>query len=153
MFSDSAGVWIAVAGLGVVCAGTALILLFLLIRMTGSNLFSFFGVLIRGVVTQEREDKKPTQLPQRRIDLRATAQQVDFETAVMAQQVEAGQQPNVVVPDADSGLPPSVFDSPGSIDAQDVNPVNPRTSRLPRYSGDEVFGGMLDNDGDGRVDY
>lgn len=153
---SNAGVLIAIAGFAVVCAGLLFVLLLIVLRVTGRSAMSFLGLFIRNATSDKGEDEV-SYIPRRQPNLRQIAESVDFDAAVaknVVEQEEFG---------ASTAPPPG--DNPKDHDSwQDLNtPSLERARRLGNqqgirrrpqdYDNDEVFGGLLDNDGDGKVDY
>lgn len=144
---------IAIAGFAVVCAGTLFVLLLIILRVTGRSAWTFFSFLLqRGSQPAVEDESNP--LPPPRRDLREIAAQVDFETAVTRNVVEQDQLGANAAPLPGTSAP---LQSPPPMPNLD-RAKRLGTDNLPRrrnqgYDQDEVFGGLLDDDGDGSPDY
>lgn len=119
----SNGVLFGLCGLGVVCTGLLFIVLLAVLRVTGGGLFSLLPLLVRNVLTRDRQPQTIT-LPRRRADLRARAQAVDFDSALAQAEYEAQHGP--LTPPASA---PLVTESPFDPDPPDANP--PRRRPFP----------------------
>lgn len=139
---QSTGLLSGLCGLGIVCSGLLLVGLFVAIRLTGRGLLPLLSMLLsrRG----DRETDASVVLPRRRIDLRARAQSVDFDTALAA----ASRDDRITPPPA----PPDVSAQTSSLPPADADRPWLKGRRRPRNE-DEIFGGMLDRDGDGDIDF
>jgi hypothetical protein len=147
---------IAIAGFAVVCAGLLFVALLIVLRVTGRSAMSFLGLFIRGSMRDKGEDEV-SYIPRPQPNLRQIADSIDFEAAVaknVVEQEEFGA----------SSVPPQGTNLKDHDSWQDLNtPSLERARRLGNqqgirrrpqdYDNDEVFGGLLDNDGDGKVDY
>ncbi len=144
---DNSALLIAVAGFAVVCAGTLFIALLIVLRVTGRSAISFLSLLIRGA-DSDREEDAPAYIPPARPDLRQIANTVDFEAAVaknVVEQQEFGTGSTPAQGDT-STLPPHLQR------AQRLGRDEVPRRRRQDYSDDEVFGGILDVDGDSYPD-
>ncbi len=139
---QSSGLLSGVCGLGIVCSGLLLVVVVLVIRFTGRGLLPILTMLLN-----RRAERKPVDvpIPRRRVDLRARAQSADFDSALAAASVN---DPTTPAPPAAplSAMPPTTT---LPLAAPDRPWLNGR--RRPRNE-DEIFGGLLDSDGDGEVD-
>lgn len=152
----NAGVLIAIAGFAIVCAGLLFVLLLIVLRVTGRSAMSFLGLFIRNIGSDKGEDEI-SYIPRPQPNLRQIADSIDFDAAVAKNVVEQEEFGASTVP------PPG--DNPKDHDSwQDLNtPSLERAKRMANqrgirrrpedYDNDEIFGGLLDNDGDGKVDY
>ena len=130
---QSTGLMSGLCGLGIVCGGLLLVGLLVLIRLTGRGLLPLLSLLLN-----RRAESKTIDMPltrRRRVDLRARARSADFDSALAA---ASAQDPAVLPPD----LAPPTSPQPPTAD---------RSWLRGRRAGneDEIFGGMLDSDGDG----
>lgn len=132
----SAGLASGLCGLGIVCSGLLLVAVVVAIRLGGRGLLPLLSM----VWSRFSNSGQPEiTLPQRRrVNLRQRAQSVDFDSALAA----ASQQPQTPPPAAPSRVTPT---SPSFEPWADENGRQPRNE-------DEIFGGMLDVDGDGEPD-
>lgn len=130
--NQSTGLILGVCGLSVACAGVLVFLALAFFRLTGRS--------VPALLPGRGEPGTAAKLPRRRrINLRAKAQAVDFDSALRAQPGNDAL--------SDPRLPPSSsFDRPSP--RRDLR----SRSRLRRHDDDEVFGGLLDADGDGSPD-
>lgn len=141
---QSTGLLSGLCGLGIVCGGLLLIGLLVVIRLTGRGLLPLLSILLSRRAESRSVDLPP--LPRRRVDLRARAQSVDFDSALAAAQAQ------------DSATSPPTPPLNGTPQASPLPPSAPSRPwlngrhRRPRNE-DEIFGGMLDSDGDGDVDF
>ena len=154
---DNSALLIAVAGFAVVCAGTLFIALLIVLRVTGRSAMSFLSLLIRGA-NGDPEEEGPVYVQPARPDLRQIAESVDFEAAVAKNVVEQRE--------FGTGSTPALSDTPPPPNADKLPPgATPRLERAKRlgrdevprrrrrdYSDDEIFGGILDVDGDNYPD-
>lgn len=149
---------VAVCGLSLVCVGTFAVVAFIVVRTTGVRLWDafsgiggIFGVLSAGEDDEPELSAYSDSAEQRgrhsRQSLRARAQELDFDAAIARHIGE--------------DTPPAAAQSSAAA------PREPGT-RLPTYrptsnrrlrtqqdedNEDEIFGGFLDDDGDGTVDF
>lgn len=146
---------VTVCGLSLVCVGTFLVVAFIVVRTTGVRLWDAFSG-IGGVfgVLNSGEDDEPELTSysaarrgrRSRADLRARTQALDFDSAVARHSEEPSS------PMAQSaGTPPP---QPGTR-LPTERPLGGASQRRRRAEDDEdeIFGGFLDDDGDGRVDF
>ena len=154
---DFGAVLIAVCGLTVVLVGLILFGILFLVRKSGIDLFDTMGAMTE--VFGGNEDGGPEPQTRRgRRDLRSRAQSLDFDSALAR---HTGQAPPSAVNAAQQATPPPLdLDSPapGLDGRRDRRDSDTRASlrRRRRERGDqddEIFGGMLDEDGDGRIDF
>jgi hypothetical protein len=156
---------LALGGLALVCLTGMGGLLLLVLRLARGPIVAFFGLLARNVDEADDPDSI-TSVPRRpKPNLRAIAQQQDFDALVAARERDQRAAPpggtGAVITPADR--PPSPFGVDRAappdtrIGQRDVPPPpfanrdrRPRDERAHRE--DEIFGGMLDFDGDGRPD-
>lgn len=136
MVDQSTGLLSGLCGLGVVCSGILLVAAFVFIRLGGRGLLPLLSLVLN-----RRSDKTTPTItlpPRRRVDLRARARSVDFDSALAAAQQSQ-------VPPTPTGPAP---DWTGSA------PSEPWATERGRRPGneDELYGGMLDLDGDGDPD-
>jgi hypothetical protein len=149
---DNSGLLIGVAGFALICAGLLFVALLLILRVTGRSAFSFLALLMRGSREEEADDV-PTYVPQQRPSLKTIVDSVDFDTAVARNLVEQEEfnQPGTGNAQSDAAFMPPA--TPALDRAQALRPANPRRRNSPDYDNDEIFGGLLDTDGDGTPDY
>lgn len=137
---QSTGFVSGLCGLGIVCGGLLVIGLVVFIRLTGRGLLPLLSIFLN-----RRAESQSVDLPlprRRRVDLRARARAVDFDSALSAAQAQDTPPAAPPVPSAQTApLPPAAPDRPW---------LNGR--RLRSRNEDEIFGGMLDVDGDGDPD-
>jgi hypothetical protein len=153
---DAGLILVAVCGLSLVCVGTFVVVAIIGVRTTGVRLWDAFNGIggIFGVLSTGEDDEPEATAHsadrrgrRSRQDLRARAQELDFGSAVARHTGES--------------TPPAAAQSTGTA------PREPGT-RLPTYQPtgsqrlrghreeedeDEIFGGFLDDDGDGTVDF
>ncbi|NDJ61785.1 MAG: hypothetical protein GYB67_11710 [Chloroflexi bacterium] len=163
---DNAGLILGICGLALVCVGLPLIGAFLALRLSGSGVLELFALMGQEARegTAEIERSVP---PPPRTDLRSVAANNDFDTALARQQIRRNPGSAVTGRAADDDLS---FDAALRRQQNDSSPTGrgdrARNDGPPRdhgdlrgnrryrdYSDDEVFGGLLDDDGDGRPDY
>ena len=151
--TDNSTLLIAIAGFAVVCAGTLFILLLIILRVTGRSAWTFFSLLLRrGSDTNIEDQTSP--IPPPRPNLREIASQIDFETAVTRNVVEQDQfGTNAAPPPGTSAPLQSPPPMPNLDRAKRLGTDNLPRRRNQGYDQDEVFGGLLDDDGDGSPDY
>ncbi|PJF27036.1 MAG: hypothetical protein CUN53_05575 [Phototrophicales bacterium] len=130
---------LAVCGLGIVCVG--LIVIGLIGLRLGGGVLDFFSIFSNASMVEDDERVQVSRRP----NLRNIANANDFDSAVAK---------NVIRQDQNI---PSLRDSrPSSarLDAARRSTLNPdqRRKQNDDYSEDEIFGGILDEDGDGSVD-
>jgi len=134
---QSTGLMSGLCGLGIVCGGLLLVGLLVLIRLTGRGLLPLLSLLLN-----RRAESKTIDMPltrRRRVDLRARARSADFDSALAA---ASAQDPAVLPPALPPNLAPPTSPQPPTADRSWL--------RGRRGSNeDEIFGGMLDSDGDG----
>jgi len=132
---ESTGLLLGVCGLGITCTGVMVFLALAFFRVTGRSLLAFLPGRDSGTPAIAR-------LSRRRINLRERAKAVDFDSAL---QTYAARQSGRA-PEPPATLPPR-FDKP----ARPPSAFNLRRRLRPRDE-DEIFGGLLDIDGDGEPD-
>ncbi|MDX2136601.1 MAG: hypothetical protein SF123_00775 [Chloroflexota bacterium] len=149
---DNTALLIGVAGFAMICAGLLFVALLIVLRITGRTAWSFLGVLLRGGMGED-PDSQPTYVPQQRQSLKTIAESVDFDTAVARNLVEQEEfnQPGTGNTQSDDTFSPPAM--PALNRAQSLRPANPRRRNSPDYDNDEIFGGLLDTDGDGSPDH
>lgn len=146
---------VTVCGLSLVCVGTFVVVAFIVVRTTGVRLWDAFSG-IGGVfgVLNSGEDDEP-ELANRsaarrdrrsRADLRARAQALDFDSAV-ARHSEEPASPTALSADTPPRQPGTRLPT--------ERPLGGASQRRRRAEGDEdeIFGGFLDDDGDGSIDF
>ncbi len=150
---QSTGLLSGWCGLGIVCSGLLLVAVFLTIRLTGRGLIPLVSMVL-----DRRATRKPVDVPiarRRRVDLRARAQSVDFDSALASARPD-----DLTVPPV--ATPPTAFTpqaSPPDAYPAQTDSLPPADPNLPWRKGrrrgneDEIYGGMLDRDGDGEVDF
>ncbi len=148
--NDVSPVLLAVCGVLIVALGLLIVGGFLMYRFLRFNIFSMaMGYFMKHQGDSLESD--PQILPsQRSHNLRAKAESLDFDAAIArhskdpqaAPTTEAKAQTNV--PDVFEGFKPSDYASRSN-----------GTGKKRRRDGneDEIFGGMLDEDGDGSIDF
>jgi hypothetical protein len=144
---DSTLLILGVCGLSVVCIGLVAVIAVFVFRVTGSRLIGALGSFSSALGRDEEDRPKPRL--RRRPDLRAIADAQDFNAAV-AKNIVTGQS----APSADAPIPPESAPTPTRFRGHrrdDFSP-NPGLSERRRDYDDEIFGGMLDLDGDGDPD-
>lgn len=135
---QTTGLLSGLCGLGIVCSGLLLVGFFVLIRLTGRGLLPLLASVLN-----RRSDEPEIEIPRlrrRRVDLRAQAESVDFDAAMAA----ASQTPNAPPPPRrphESRIAQAAPSEPWAIE----------NGRRPTNE-DEIFGGLLDIDGDGDPD-
>lgn len=147
---------VTVCGLSLVCLGTFAVVAFIVVRTTGVRLWDAFGGIgaIFGAISAG-EDGEPETTARRarrsRPDLRARAEALDFDSAVARHSSEntppAAAQSAAPRPLADPATPPetrSLTQSPFG---------SSRRRQRTNEDEDEIFGGLLDEDGDGSIDF
>jgi hypothetical protein len=146
MQTDSALLVLALCGFAVACSGVTLFALFFVARRLGGQAIPFLSFLGQKTNFSDETDMD-VPIPNRHVNFRAKADAADFDDALAKYGGQAaGTRPR---PEIDSELPPSRFDdlkSPRS-------PQDRRRKPGDYYDQDEIFGGLLDADGDGDVDY
>lgn len=156
MQDNNVGLLIGIAGFAVVCAGLLFVALLIVLRVTGRSAMSFLSFFIRGSM-EEREDNSPSFIPRPKPDLRQVASSVDFDAAVAKNET--------LQPRSDSFDMQATGSAPAKQDDGWQNLSTPSLQRAqglarqpdPRrrkseFHEDEVFGGLLDADGDGDPD-
>jgi hypothetical protein len=136
MIDPTSGLLAGICGLGIVCSGLLLIVAVVAIRMTGRGLIPLLSLIMNRWSDRKRTPEAP--LPRRpRVNLRARAQSVDFDSAL----AQANGQPPVAPPTA----PPA-----GTITQESgaLPPVNPSVPwrRGRRAENDDFWGGVVDAD-------
>lgn len=133
---ESTGLLAGICGLGIVCSGLLLVGVFVAIRLTGRGLIPLLSL----VMNRWADRKTPeVALPSRpRVNLRARAQSVDFESALAQAQ---GQ---------DTPIPPPV--PPASTATQESGALPPADPSVPwrrgrrRAEEEDFFGGVIGDD-------
>lgn len=144
-------VLLAACGFLVVCLGLVVVGALLMYRLLRVNIFSMaMGIFMRPsadepvsapIVSRKQEDH----------DLRAKAQALDFDAAVARYRND----PDTPAAQTETGFQSQKVDDFEGFKPADHIPDNDSTSRRRRRdrNEDEVFGGYLDADGDGDVDF
>lgn len=149
-------------GLALVCLTMIGFVLWIAARLARGPIFSFLGLLARNVDQLDDDDERGTFVHRPTPNLRAIADQHDFDTALAARQMRSGEDPSGVGVRRQSPLGtdqhPRV-DLGGDTAAQAIPPPSLRrdrrrsnTRRDRADAEDEIFGGMLDLDSDGDPD-
>jgi hypothetical protein len=145
--NDLSGLIVPLCSLSIVCGGLLVIGVFLAIRFLGLQLPGILGSF-NDLAADEKSDSlafRAQASRRRRPDLRQKAQSLDFDAAVNRQR------------DYDSPIPPRPADTDSTFGAQGSNRSRRsdslRRRRKSEHDEDEIFGGMLDEDGDGSVDF
>lgn len=138
---DNPLVVLGVCGLAVVCVVAVVGVFFFVFRAT-DGVFDFFSLLNNA--SQEDDDDSVRVRP--RANLRGIAKNSDFDSAVAKHLVQNDQN----LPNLKSGRTASST----RLDAARRSSLRPERNRgeSDNYSNDEIFGGILDEDGDGSVD-
>ncbi len=142
---------IPICALSLVCVG--------LLAVAAILIMSLLGAGLPGVLGQMREfmggeaDDVDTFVPQtrsRRTNFRDQAADLDFDAAIARQQANKDR-----LRPTRTSTPPSPFDAQSADDATDFSSPSLRRRKRRRsdYSEDEIHGGLLDEDGDGDVDF
>lgn len=172
MIDANTGLVLGACGLGIVCFGVVAVMLFVVLRLTGRGYMEFLSVF-----TPAKEDKdEPNYQARSRPNLRHIAQGADFDAAIAKNVVQDELRPtssgfpaHAAPPSFSSGTPVTFGQpvTPPSFDDQPPAGLPPATPRLrnfdplnrtrrdrnrDNYSQDEIFGGILDDDGDGEID-
>ncbi|MDZ4766347.1 MAG: hypothetical protein SGI73_17535 [Chloroflexota bacterium] len=138
---------LGVCGLALVC-GTVLIAGFLLVTRLGGGVMGFFSLL--GGRNANKDDEATTYVARPRPNLRRIVDTQDFDAAVAKNIVQNDHDPTGTGgTNSASPRPPSA-----RLDAARRGALGrrPTPSGSNEYSDDEIFGGILDEDGDGSVD-
>lgn len=136
---------VAACGLSLVCVGV-LVIIFMTIGRMGGGVMGFLSIFGRGA---DKDEDDPAYVLRPRPNLRRIVNTQDFDTAIAK---------NIVQNENGSpfSTPPSVPSvTPRSrLDAARRSTLRRTPNRRPsdNYSDDEIFGGILDDDGDGSVD-
>ncbi len=178
--NDLMPVILAACGFGFLCVGLIVVGLFVLVRFTGSSILGNmgdFGFISQFLNPGESDYTAPSRQRGRgqRPNFRERAQMVDFDQAVASKRQQnppaaikgdshslqrPGAAPNAgFQPQGSSRPQPPASTTPPSIDLG--NRDYPDKYSSPRLGArrrrdrnqDEVFGGMLDEDGDGDLDF
>lgn len=141
---SEAFVWLGICGFIVVIVGLLAVGAFMILRRLSLrdavSLFTF--------AAKQEDELEDSAVPRRSrpVDLRSKAEQVSFDDALARYQGQPSA-PSALDDEFTPNLPPSRFDH------QPPRRETPRRRKPEGYSDDEVFGGMLDVDGDGDPDY
>jgi hypothetical protein len=149
---DNSALLIGVAGFALVCAGLLFVLLLIVLRVTGRSAFSFLSLFLQRGMREDAENT-PAYVPQQRPSLKTIVDSVDFDTAVARNLVE---QEDFNQPGTGNLNNQNTFTTPATPAlnrAQSLRPADPRRRNSPDYDNDEIFGGLLDTDGDGTQDH
>ena len=143
---ETLGLLIPICALSLVCIGLLAVAAVIGVRFLGFSMPGLLGPL--GDFLDGEVDDVPS-VPQttrrRRTGLRDQPIDLDFDAAVARHQA-----------DKDSPRPstsPSPFDAQNMPPADDFPTPSRRRRRRDRYDDDEIHGGLLDEDGDGDVDF
>jgi len=130
---------LAVCGLGIVCIGL-IVIGFIGLRL-GSGVFDFFSIFSNASKIEDDDFVNVSRRP----SLRNIADANDFDSAVAKNLIQRDQN----IPNLRPTRPSSA-----RLDAARRGALNSRRRRKEsdEYSDDEVFGGILDEDGDDSVD-
>lgn len=143
MQQDSLPLMLGVCGLSVVCLTILVVVALVAVRFAGRGFLPILG-LVRGITDDEEGKPVPAATP--RTDLRQIAQTHDFDSALARQMVRGSTPTEPPAPTIPSqSLPPS-DQRPAFLDR------HPRSDERRRDYDDEIFGGLLDFDGDGEPD-
>ncbi len=130
---------LAVCGLGIVCIGL-IVLGFIGLRL-GGGVLDFFSIFSNASKVEDDEVVHVSRRP----NLRKIANANDFDSAVAKNVIKQ-----------DQNIPTLRTRRPSSARLNAARRSAPNTDRRRRrnddYSEDEIFGGILDEDGDGSVD-
>ncbi len=143
MQQDSLPLILGVCGLSVVCLTILAVVALVAVRFAGRGFLPILG-LVRGMTDDDEGKPVPAATP--RTDLRQIARAHDFDSALarqMARDQSPADQPAPTIPS--QTLPPS-DQRPAFLDR------HPRPDERRRDYDDELFGGLLDFDGDGEPD-
>jgi len=146
--NDISPVLLAVCGILIVALGLILVGGLLMYRFLRFNIFSMaMGYFMKNQGGELESDPQIVPM-QRSHNLRAKAEALDFDAAVARHSKEA-QLSTEAKPTASAAEPFEGFKP------ADYTPSTNGTSKRRRRDAneDEIFGGMLDDDGDGDVDY
>jgi len=146
-------------GLALLCAVVLVVVGVFVLRLTTRGIFPVLGSL-RQQFSEEREaDNEKVYAPEPRPNLRAIAQQHDFNSALAQQvienQIEPPPPPPITVQNAPFAptTPPLEPRAPDTrFGSRRPNDERQRDDGRRRDYDDEVLGGMLDIDGDGDPD-
>lgn len=136
---DNPLIILAVCGLGIVCIGL-IVLGFIGLRL-GGGILDFFSIFSNASRVEDDEKVHVSRRP----NLRRIANANDFDAAVAKNVIRQEQN----IPSLRGSRPSSA-----RLDAARRSTLNSgqRRNRSDEYSNDEIFGGILDEDGDGSVD-
>lgn len=136
---DNPLIILAVCGLGIVCIGL-IVLGFIGLRL-GGGILDFFSIFSNASRVEDDESVNVSRRP----NLRNIANANDFDAAVAKNVIKQDQN----IPTLRGNRPSSA-----RLDAARRSTLNPEHRRRQNddYSEDEIFGGILDEDGDGSVD-
>lgn len=174
---DLLGVLLPLCGLAVICGGLLLVGGFLVLRATGFNFGSIVDMITGGAGSDD-DDDDPEFAPRKRTSLRDRAASLDFDSTVQKYSgTGAASNANRAQSLADRYKSANFGDTPSS-DSTAASPLSGsaardasggfvqedrqgsvsddslrRQLRRGRRSDDEAFGGMLDDEGDGIIDY
>ena len=147
--NDTLGLVIPICALSLVCVGLLAVIAVIAVRFLGFAVPGWIGhyTEILGGKAERTSILPPETARRQRPDFRSQAVDLDFDAAVARHQANKDRP-------RPSGTPPA-------IGAQSVPPLpdspNPTLRRRKRpqegYSQDEIHGGLLDEDGDGDVDF
>lgn len=144
MNGSDAFLWLALCGLAAVIIGLLALGVFTILRRLSVRdavgLFTFMQNQDDGL------EDRPVIQRRRSTDLRAKVDEVSFDDALAKYQGQS-----VPPTPFDSGLEPNL--PPSRFDNLSSGRSERRRRKSEEYGYDEVFGGMLDRDGDGDPDY
>jgi hypothetical protein len=156
MGENNVGFLIGIAGFAVVCAGLLFVALLIVLRVTGRSAMSFLSLFIRGSMQDKGEDEI-SYIPRPQPNLRQIADSVDFDAAVAKNVVEQEEFGKSAAPapgaQAQAGDDWQDLNTPSLERAQRLSGTQSLKRRPKDYDNDEIFGGLLDDDGDGNVDH
>jgi hypothetical protein len=133
---------LGVCGLALVC-GTILVVAVIVMARLGGGTMGFLSLF--GGRDANRDDEATSYVPRPRPNLRRIVDTQDFDAAVAKNIVQND-------PNAFSGSGSGSHPASPRLDAARRGGRTRRNTSSDEYSSDEVFGGILDDDGDGSVD-
>lgn len=180
MLDANTGLILGACGLGIVCFGLIAVMLFVVLRLTGRGYMEFLSIFTPSKEDKDEPNYVARRRPDLRhiaqgadFDAAIAKNVVNDELRPPASSGFPAQSApfssGTPVPFA-QGTPPPAFTPPSFTDQpsapadpglppatprlRNVDPLNrPRRNRInDQYSDDEIFGGLLDEDGDGQID-